>query len=179
MLVIAQDRRAGSQFVHYLPEGRVLRLGEDVLLSRAGNHVIVQTEREKYTLEAPASLNMTEILLRFVPLDAVLSGPGRGDPLEVLRELERAAWSEEMPEGVRRFVRLYAALHGLRILDSVPQSYREAVVLTVSRLTGEPVGRIASDRKELMEKIRREIEATLEDLRPEHVTMAVNAVIAV
>ena len=173
MFVVARSRREGGSKIHYLPEGRVMRVGDDVLLSRTGNYVIVQTEREKYGLEAPGSINLTEKLLHFVPFDAVVSEYGKGDPVEVLGNLEKIAWGRDMPAEVRRFVRLYAALFGLRIMDDVPGSYGETVVLTVSRLTGEAVDRVVAERKRLEERLRGELEDILKAMEPEQIALAV------
>ncbi|HIP74531.1 MAG TPA: hypothetical protein EYH14_02685, partial [Euryarchaeota archaeon] len=155
MFVVSHRRKDGGATVHYLPDGKVVGLEGGVLLSRAGNHVIVQAGREKHVVEAPASLNLTLLLLRFVPLEAVLQAFTGKDPLEVLTGLESAAWGAEMPGRARRFLRLYASLYGLKVLDSVPQSCRDAVVLAVSRLSGEPVEKLVAEREELERKWRR------------------------
>ncbi len=178
MFVIAHNRREGSSSVHFLPEGGVIQMDENTLLARMGNTVIVQTGRDKYTIDAPGSLNMTEKVLHFVPFEAMLNTEGE-NAIEHLRRLEEIAWSEEMPNEVRRFIRTFAALYGLRILDNVPISYKESVALTVSRLTGEPIGKLISGKNEIERKLERELHALLRTMRPEYMNQAINTVIAV
>ena len=175
VFVVSHRRKDGGATVRYLPDGKVVGLEGGVLLSRAGNHVIVQAGREKHVVEAPASLNLTLLLLRFVPLEAVLQAFTGKDPLEVLTRLESAAWGAEMSERARRFLRLYASLYGLKVLDSVPQSCRDAVVLAVSRLSGEPVERLVAEREELERKWRRELEGVLEGLEQGELAAALAA----
>lgn len=179
MFVIARDRRAGRSSVHYLPDGGVVSIDDATLLARMGDTVIVQTGRDKYTVNAPGSVNMTERVLHFVPFHKLLEPEESGDVIDNLRRLEEIAWSEEMPDEVRRFVRLYAALYGLKILDKVPASFKESVALTVSRLSGEPIGKLISEKEAVMRNLQEELENALRSMRPEHLNAAVNAVIAV
>jgi len=179
MFVIAHDRRAGSSSVHFLPEGGVVQMDENTLLARMGNTVIVQTDRDKYTIEAPGSLNMTEKVIHFVPFEAMLQIKEEEDVVENLHRLEEMAWSEEMPKEVRRFLRIYAALYGLKILDRVPISYKETVALTVSRLSGEPVGKLISEKEEMERKLEADLEAIIREMNPAYLNQAINAVIAV
>ncbi len=178
MLVVAHNRRLGSSTVHYLPEGGVVQLEDDVLLSRLGDAVIVQTPREKYTVEAPGSINMTEKVLHFVPFHALLE-PGEGeDVVEQLKRIEELAWSDGIPKDVRRFLRLYGAIFGLRILDHVPATYKESVALTVSRLSGEPLGKLLAEREIVEKKLTDELQHALQSMDPKLLARAVNAVIA-
>ncbi|NPA76247.1 MAG: hypothetical protein GXN93_00650 [Candidatus Diapherotrites archaeon] len=179
MLLLHRDRLAGETKVHYLPDGRVLELADGTVVGRNGNYVIIQRGRDKFTINGEGSINMTTSEITVMPIERILERAKDPNALDILHKLEELAFEEKMPNDVRRFIRLYAALLGLEMIDNVPKSYLESVVLTVSRLSGEEVGKIIAARDEIREKLREELNWAMNALDPKTLASAVNTVIAV
>ncbi len=178
MLVLHKNRPSGDLRVHYLRDGGVISLQDGTVVGRNGNYVIVQNGKNKFTIDTEGSVNFTTSEITVIPLERILQKGGT-DAVETLRRLEEIAFEEKMPNSMRKIIRLYAALLGIKILDEVPKSYMETVVLTVSRLTGEDVGKIISEREEVLRKIREELGWTMNSIDPETLARAVNTVISV
>jgi hypothetical protein len=179
MFLVHRNRREGITNVHYLPDGAVLELPEGVLAARNGNYVIVQTNRDKFTIENSGSVNLTTSEIEVFPLEKILERADDPDALNILHQLEEMAFEEKMPEKVRRFVRLYAGLLGLELIDRAPKSYLETILLTVSRLTGESLAKLVGQREDIKKKLKDELSWTMKEMDPAMLAEAVNAVIAV
>ncbi len=179
MILVHRNRLENTTKVHYIEDGRVIQLDDGTLVGRNGNYVIVQSGRNKFTIEGEGSVNLTTSEITVMPLERILDKAKDPNALELLHKLEELAFEEKMPNNVRRFIRTYAALLGLEMIDHVPKSYLETVVLTVSRLSGEDVGKIIASRDEIREKLKRELSWAMNALDPSTLSEAMNAVIAV
>jgi len=179
MILVHRNRLENTTRVHYLEDGRVLQLEDGTLVGRNGNYVIVQSGRDKFTIDSEGSVNLTTSEITVMPMERILNKAKDPDALELLHKLEELAFEEKMPNDVRRFIRTYAALLGLEMIDHVPKSYLETVVLTVSRLSGEDVGKIIAFRDEIREKLKKELSWAMNALDPSTLSEAMNTVIAV
>ncbi len=159
MFILVRDRKTGEHRIHYAPHERTIVLDDGTVVYREGNVVIAQTDRDKFVIEAPGSLNFVDREIQFIPFNAVLSGTDNA--VELLEKIERVAFREEMSEDQRRILRLYGALIGLEIARTVPGSLQESVLLTTSRLSGIPLQKLVSETDEIREKIAKELEETL------------------
>jgi len=179
MILVHRNRLENTTKVHYLDDGKVLQLEDGTLVGRNGNYVIVQSGKNKFTINGEGSVNLTTSEITVMPLDRILDKARDPGALELLHKLEELAFEEKMPNDVRRFIRTYAALLGLEMMDYVPKSYLETVILTVSRLSGEDVGKIIAARDEIREKLKKELSWAMNALDPSTLSEAMNAVIAV
>lgn len=159
MFILVRDRRTGAHRIHYAPHERTVVLDDGTIVYREGNVVIAQTDRDKFTIEAPGSLNFVDREIKFIPFNAVIGGSDNA--IELLEEIERTAFREEMPEDQRKLLRLYGALIGLEIARTVPSSLQETVLLTTSRLSGIPLQKLVSETDEIREKLAKELEEML------------------
>ena len=178
--MVARDRWGKVRRVHYLPEGVPLRAGavhhkpdivltEDpafthpILLKRDGNTVYVHLPNQVITVEGGKSLNLTNVILEFVPLlDYV-------PELEELWKLESELFNPNLPDRVRKFIRLYTAYMGLKLDKKAPETIKDSVVLLVSRMTNIPVEKVVSERKRLEKSLEAELKELLASMTPEEI----------
>lgn len=178
--MVARDRWGRIRRVHYLPEGVPLRAGavhhkpdivltEDpafthpILLKRDGNTVYVHLPNQVITVEGGKSLNLTNVILEFVPLlDYV-------PELEELWKLENELFNPNLPDRVRKFIRLYTAYMGLKLDKKAPETIKDSVVLLVSRMTSTPVEKVVSERKRLEKSLEAELKELLASMTPEEI----------
>lgn len=180
VLVVSKDRWGKVKKVHYLPEGVHLRAGaahhkpdivltddpaftNPLLLKRDGDRVYVHLPNQVITVERGGALNLTNIIVEFIPLDSVIP------ELEELTKLETELFNPNLSEKLRKFLRLYLAYAGLRLEDKVPETVKDAVLLMVSRMIDMPVEKVVSDRKRLLKKIEGEMKEILSSMKPEEV----------
>ena len=174
MFLIARDNRRGARLVHFLPEGGSVEL-PPYRVEREGNVVLVHTPTYTLRLEEPRAINLTDYVLEFVPMNAVLS-PENVE--RVMYELERLTFDEGLSERGRRIARLLGALIGLRSVSTLPETIKEGVILAIHRLTGERIGEIISRTEEIARKVEEELRATLARASPDEVAPVFNAVLA-
>ncbi|NPA86775.1 MAG: hypothetical protein GXO00_02090 [Candidatus Diapherotrites archaeon] len=178
MFLVAKDRWGRVRRVHYLPEGIPLRAGakhhrpdvvitedpaftHEILLKRDGDRVFIHLPNQVITVNAGKSVNLTNVILEFVPLFSYLPS------LEELWRLESELFNPNLSENLRKFLRLYAAYVGLRVDERAPETLRDSVILLVSRLTRMPPEKIVADRKRVEKLLEAELKEVLAKMKPE------------
>ncbi len=163
MLLVARDNRSGDVTVRFLPEGgRVEARGIEV--ERSGDAVLVHLPNQTLRLEGEGSVNLTDVVISFVPLERILSGT---DAERFISDIERITFTEDLPQGVRRALRLYAALMGIKNFGRAPDTVKEHLILTVARLTGLSPEEIITNRGEVEAALERALTETLSTLSEE------------
>ena len=180
MFLVAKDRWGKIHHVHYLPDGIRLRVGsrhhrpdvvvtEDrsftnpIYLHRDGDRVYVHLPNQVITVEKGGSLNLTNVILEFVPLNS------RVPSLEELWRLESELFNPNLSENLRKFIRLYIAYWSLKLSERVPESVKDSVILLSSRMSGVPVEKLVSERARLEKKLEGEMKEALMSLKPEEI----------
>lgn len=170
-MLVARDNRSGVSTVHYLPEGETVR-AMGFPIERSGNAVYVHLSNHSIKLESPGSVNLTDVVITLLPLERLFETP---EPLRTVYDLEALAFDEHLSTNVRRIVRLYAALLGIKNIDKIPDTVKDGILLTVSRLTGLSPEEIVANRSEIEKVLERELERALRTASPEELARVLSA----
>ncbi len=166
VFVVLKDRHKDSQHVVLVNEGEHVipePLKEHgVKLSRKGSEVYVHLPNQVFVLQPGSTLNLTYYILEVRDVDASL-------PEKVLR-LESELFSDDLSEEERRFLRYYIAYTILSQLDSVNDTLRDTLLLTVSRVLNTSVEDILHNREKYLKNVKKELERTLEKMKGKDVS---------
>ncbi len=180
MFVVAKDRWGRVRHVHYLPNGVRLRAGashhrpdviitEDesftnpLLLHRDGDRVYVHLPNQVITVEKGGSLNLTNVVLEFVPVLSALPS------VEELWKMESELFNPSLPERVRKFLRLYLAYASLKLSENAPEVYKDSLVLLSSRMSNIPPEKLVAERKRIEKSLEGEMREVLSSMTPDEI----------
>jgi hypothetical protein len=180
VFVVAKDRWGRVRHVHYLPNGVRLRAGavhhnpdvvltdeknftNPLLIHRDGDKVYVHLPNQVITVERGGTLNLTSVVLEFVPVLENLPS------IEEIWKMESMLFDPSLPERVRKFLRLYLAYASLKLSENAPEVYMESAVLLSSRMSGIPVEKLVSERKRVEKSLEAQMREELSKMRPEEI----------
>ena len=175
MLMVSRDRMGRVKGVHYLPEGVSLKVGHpkhrpDAVITEDEsftNPIIVKRDRDEVYIHLPnqvihlkpgESINLTSVVLQFHPVFSYVPS------IEEIWQMEQRIFDPSTPEKLRRFYRLYSSLMALKVVDGVPKSVEESLLLFVSRMTGVPVEKIVSEKKILEKSLEAKVKEMLSSM---------------
>ncbi len=141
-------------------------------VERNGNAVYVHLGNQSLRIESPGQVNLTHVVLTLMPLERLFETP---DPMRTIHDLEMLTFDENLSTNARKLVRLYAALLGLKHFDRAPDTVKEGLILTVARLIRLTPEEIVTNRAEVEQLLRRELEETLGRVTSEELETVLSA----
>jgi hypothetical protein len=188
VLMVSRDRMGKVRAVKYLPEGVPLKVGHpkhkpDVVITTDEsftNPVVVKRDREDVYIHLPnqvihlqpgQSLNLTSVVLQFHPVFSYVP------TIEEIWQMEQKIFDPSTSERLRRFYRIYSSLMALKIMDGVPRTVRDSLVLFISRMTGIPVEKVVSEKKILEKSLEAQVKEMLESMSSSELLSAFESLI--